>query len=455
MSPRNPILLTATLALAALTILGCERDTSGLKPVPPDTDPVVFGDAFGSGVDFQAFLGSKVDAVSIDGVEKYEGSASLKVTVPAPGAEAGGYAGGAFTAAYARDLSGYDALTFWAKASKSLTLDVAGLGNDNTGTSKYEASRSGIHLGTTWSRVIIPIPLPEKLDYERGLFYFAEGPEGTAGSTVWFDAVRFEKTGLVSDPRPGIAPKIVGAFVGATVTPSGTRTTFLVDGTDQTVDHSPGYFTFSSSNDTVAKVIDGVIRAVGTGTAVITGRLGTVEAGGAVTVLVTAAPTTPAPTPTLPAGDVISLFSDAYTDVPVDTWSAPWDQADVSDFSISGNPVKAYTNLTYCGIEFTSQTIDASAMTHIHLDVWMPQGTSFKVKLVDFGADGVYSGGDDQQQELTFNAGSSPPLSIGVWSGLDIPLAAYTALTSRGHLAQLILSSDSKTVYVDNVYLHR
>ena len=228
-----------------------------------------------------------------------------------------------------------------------------------------------------------------------------------------------------------------------------------MDGTDQTVDHSPGYFTFSSSNDTVATVVDERIRAVGTGTANITGRLGTVAAGGAITVIVTAAPTMPAPTPTLPAGDVISLFSDAYTDVPVDTWSASWDQADVSDFSISGNPVKAYTNLTYAGIEFTSNPIDATAMTHIHLDVWMPQGTLFKVKLVDFGADGVYSGGDDQQQELTFNAGSTPPLSIGVWSGLDIPLAAYTALTSRAHLAQLILSSDSKTVYVDNVYFHR
>ena len=69
MSPRNPILLTATLALAALTVLGCERDTSGLRPVAPDTDPVVFGDAFGKAVDFQAFLGSKLDAVSLDGVE--------------------------------------------------------------------------------------------------------------------------------------------------------------------------------------------------------------------------------------------------------------------------------------------------------------------------------------------------------------------------------------------------
>jgi hypothetical protein len=93
-------------------------------------------------------------------------------------------------------------------------------------------------------------------------------------------------------------------------------------------------------------------------------------------------------------------------------------------------------------------------MTHVHLDVWMPQGVYFRVKLVDFGANGVYGGGDDQQQELTFNAGSTPPVAIGTWSGLDIPLSNFTALTSRAHLAQLIISSDSKTVYVDNVYFH-
>ncbi len=455
MTLRSSIYLAATLALTVLCAAGCERDTSGLQPVPADTDPIVFSDTFGKGVDFQAFLGSKTDAVSIDPVERHLGSASLKVTVPAPGATSGGYAGGAFTARYQRDLSGYNALTFWAKASKALTLDIAGLGNDNTGTSRYEASRSAIALTTNWTKITVPIPLPEKLDYERGLFYFAEGPEGTAGSTVWFDEVRFETVTSIGNPRPGIAPIIVGAFVGGTVTVTGTRTTFTVDGTDRTIDHSPGYFTFTSSNETVAVVSDGVIQAVGIGTATIKGSLGTVEAAGGLTVNVTAAPTEPAPTPTLPAGDVISLFSNRYTNVPVDTWSASWDMADVGDFRISGNDVKAYTNLTYAGVEFTTSPINASAMTHLHLDVWLPQGAYVKIKLVDFGADGAYGGGDDREQELTFNASSTPPLAIGTWCPLDIPLTRFTAIPERAHLAQFILSSDSKTLYLDNLYFHR
>lgn len=44
-----------------------------------------------------------------------------------------------------------------------------------------------------------------------------------------------------------------------------------------------------------------------------------------------AAPDNPAPTLTAAPGDVISLFSNAYTNVPVDTWSAGWDQAEVAD----------------------------------------------------------------------------------------------------------------------------
>jgi hypothetical protein len=161
-----------------------------------------------------------------------------------------------------------------------------------------------------------------------------------------------------------------------------------------------------------------------------------------------------APTPTLAAADVISLFSNAYTNRPVDTWSASWDQADVADVLIAGNTTKVYTNHVYAGIEFTTQTVDATAMTHFHMDVWIPAGTVFRVKLVDFGPDGLF-GTDDSESELAFDGASTPPLATGQWVSLDIPFANFTSLVERAHLAQLILSGDTRTVYVDNVYFHR
>ncbi|MCF7910955.1 MAG: T9SS type A sorting domain-containing protein [Candidatus Cloacimonetes bacterium] len=170
-----------------------------------------------------------------------------------------------------------------------------------------------------------------------------------------------------------------------------------------------------------------------------------------------AGPTEPAPTPAFAPEHVISLFSNAYTDVTVDTWSADWDQANVSNVQVDGDDVKLYTSLVFAGIEFTSQTIDATAMNHFHMDIWTPDATAapavFKIKLVDFGADGVW-GGDDVEHELTFDANTIPPLQTEEWVSFDIPLADFTNLVTTGHLAQLIISGDLSTVYVDNIFFH-
>jgi hypothetical protein len=170
-------------------------------------------------------------------------------------------------------------------------------------------------------------------------------------------------------------------------------------------------------------------------------------------------PSEPAPVPAYNSGDVISLFSDSYTDVPVATWSASWDNADVMDDQIDGDAVKLYTNLGFAGIEFVTPTVDASEMTHFRLDFWTADPTDppavFKIKLVDFGADGLYGGGDDLEHELTFDAMSEPPLQHHTWVSFDISLNAFTTLVSVEHLAQLIISGDPDTVYLDNVLFHR
>ncbi|MDP8220294.1 MAG: glycoside hydrolase family 16 protein [Candidatus Stygibacter frigidus] len=166
-----------------------------------------------------------------------------------------------------------------------------------------------------------------------------------------------------------------------------------------------------------------------------------------------------APSPSQSEANVISLFSDAYTDVPVDTWSADWDQADVSDLQVDGDDVKLYTNLVYAGIEFTSQTIDSSEMAYFHMDIWTPDPTAasavFKIKLVDFGANGEWSGGDDVEHELTFDADTTPALQTGSWVSFDIPMTDFTNLVTTAHLAQLVISGDLSTVYVDNIFFYK
>ena len=444
-------------AFALLALTGCsERDLATLPLAPGSNDPVVFDDAFGEGVDYQAFSGSLFDAVAIDGDQAYVGSAALRVTVPGPDATEGTYAGGAFTSADYRDLSGYDALVFYAKSSVNSTLDVAGLGNDNTGNSLYEAQRTGIPLTTDWSLVVIPIPDPERLALERGLFFFAEGHENNTGFTLWFDEIRFAQVGTITSPRPELASQTIETFPGATISPEGTRVTFAVNGVDVEIEHSPHYFDYFSSDESVAQTDGSLITAVGGGTADVTAKLDTVDVSGAIALNVLAPPSEPAPVPTLDEDEVIALFSDAYdADVEVDTWRADWSQSGpVEDYAIDQNATKVYTGLVYAGIEFVNDLVDASTMTHLRLDVWAPEGTVFRVKLVDFGEDGVYNPPVDES-ELVFHAGSDPAFVAGAWSVLDIPLARFS-LDSRAHLAQIVISSsDASTVFLDNLLFHR
>lgn len=159
-----------------------------------------------------------------------------------------------------------------------------------------------------------------------------------------------------------------------------------------------------------------------------------------------------APVPTIPAANVISMFSDSYTNVTVDTWRTSWSQANLEDIEISGNKTKKYSALNFVGIEATTTPINASAMTFFHADIWSSDLTEFKVKLVDFGADGAFGGGDDKEHEITI---SNPEKEK--WVSLDIPLSDFTGLTTRSHIAQLIFvgaPSGSTTVYVDNVFFY-
>ncbi len=469
MIKRNYIYSTITLFtfFTMLFLIGCERDLNVLEPASYPKTPEVFIDGFSAGLNYAAFGGSKVTAFDVDNDVKYSGTASMRIEVPDFEDPYGAYAGGTYFTSTPRDLSGYDALTFWAKASQSATIDLVGIGND-LGLSKYQATISAVKVNTNWKKYYIPIPDPSKLSAERGMFFYSEGPENGNGYTFWIDEVKFEKSGLLAHPKPAILEEQnqnVDAVVGEVLPIGGTFVTFnLPDGTDQRTNAAPAYFNFNSSDEAVATVNEnGQILAVGLGTATITAKLDSIDAKGSITVNVGEAPpgpAEPAPTPTVPADKVISLFSNAYTNVPVDAWATYWEfsTAELKDIQIAGNDVKLYTKLNFNGIEFASQTIDASSMTRFHMDIWTPNSTAppaaFKVLLVDFGANGVFGGGDDKSHELSFTANTNPALATETWVGLDVPLSAFTGLTTKKHLGQLVISGDLSTVYVDNVYFY-
>lgn len=466
MTKRNIFYQTITFftIISALFFTSCERDINVLEPADYPVDPEVFIDGFSSGLNYAAFGGSKVTAFDVVSDIKYKGTRSMRIEVPDFEDPLGAYAGGVYFTNVGRNLSGYDALTFWAKASQPANIDIIGIGND-LGQSKNLATISGLAVNTNWKKYIIPIPDPSRWTAERGMFFYSEGPENDKGYTIWFDEVQFEKLGTIAHPRPFILngqDQTTIAAVGQTLNIGDIYVLFnMPDGTDQRVNVSPTYFTFTSSDESVATVNEnGQITVIAMGTAKVTAKFGSMDAVGSITVNVEELPD-PAPVPTVPAANVISLFSNAYTNVPIDTWATGWlySTAVLTELQINGDDVKLYTNLNFNGIEFASQTIDATQMTHFHMDIWTPNSTTppaaFKVLLVDFGSNGVFGGGDDVSHELTFTANTNPALATRQWVQLDVPLSAFTGLTTRAHLAQLVISGDLPTVYVDNVYFYK
>ena len=87
------------------------------------------------------------------------------------------------------------------------------------------------------------------------------------------------------------------------------------------------------------------------------------------------APNAPAPAPVAPSEDVIAFFSGVYAETPVQAWSTDRDRADVEDARVGGDDVKRYTNLRFAEIDFGATPVDASGMTHVHMDIWTPDET--------------------------------------------------------------------------------
>jgi hypothetical protein len=449
--------------MIAIVFFGCENDSNDFEEASYSKNPDVFIDTFSSGLNYAAFSNTVITAFQVDSDITYNNSsASMRIDVPNVNDPLGSYAGGAFFTSVGRDLSGYDALTFWAKSSVAATLDVVGFGID-LGANKYPASVNGLSLTTTWRKYIIPIPDASKLKNEKGMFYFSEGPENGNGYSFWVDEVKFEKLGTIAHGQGAILnglDKVETTFIGVTSTVDGLITTFnLPNGVNQPVTISPNFLEFSSSNPSTATVNEmGIVTTVGNGSAVITATLNGEPTDGSLTIN-SAGVFVHAPTPTRNAANVISIFSDAYTNVPVNYYNGywqPWQTTISNDFSVNGDNVLNYGIFNFVGIEYSSPPVNATSMTHVHLDVFFPgpiaPGRQLRVIVVDFGAGGVFGGGDDTRHSTTFTA---PTLVSQSWVSIDIPFSAMPGLLSRSNLAQLILEGgDGSVLYVDNIYYY-
>jgi hypothetical protein len=149
--------------------------------------------------------------------------------------------------------------------------------------------------------------------------------------------------------------------------------------------------------------------------------------------------------------------------VPVDYYNGYWAPFQTTqgqnDINIGGDNIIAYTELNFVGIQFLEDapTINASSMTHLHIDIQpreaVAPGDFLRIEVADVGPDNQFGTGDDSSGSITISGSS---LTEGGWYSLDVPFSAISGLTGRSNLAQVIFVSDAtiSSIYVDNVYFY-
>lgn len=493
----KPLIL---LGLILLFNFGCDRDLTdeAVLATFPNTadiytdDPVGLEDEFF--ISFDPAEGANPEAFGTDDNEAYEGTSSIRIDVPAPNDPNGNFAGCIFRDRGAgRDLTGYDALTFWARGNVTGSIGRVGFGTDFL-EDKFPVSRDNIQLSTDWRKYVIPIPDPSKLTQEKGMFLISVGsfdPLGNdnpadgdsfndnIGWRVWLDEIRFEKLGTNLTVGAEILngqDLVQDEYADTTLDVAGiSHTVNLGTGETISLNVAPTYFDYNSTNESVAIFNDDAkFEVVGTsGTTTITASLDGFGANGSITIT-SLGPFPHAPIPQRPQSNVTSLFSDAYDNISVRHYNgfflpfqttqggagADPENVDLRVDFPDGTPdnIINYTALNFVSIGTyeTVSNIDVSDRTHLHLDIFVREdiepGDFINLQIES----GTFSGPTESGFYLLNATTLMENMNEDGWTVLDIPLEDFTGNVDFSSVGQLFFISDAtiSDIWVDNVYYY-
>ena len=158
-------------------------------------------------------------------------------------------------------------------------------------------------------------------------------------------------------------------------------------------------------------------------------------------------PSQAAPTPPArDAADVISIFSDAYDDVTIQTLPEGWSQHGNFDanFDVAGNATwKIGPANEFLGMTISDSGLDVSGMDKIHIDYWTEDDVQIGMKLVS---------GAGEDPLINF-----PATVTGSWQSVDLDLSDFQDMDFvADRLIQLLIDpASANLMYVDNVYFYK
>ena len=149
----------------------------------------------------------------------------------------------------------------------------------------------------------------------------------------------------------------------------------------------------------------------------------------------------PAPIPTQLEEDVVSVYSDTYSNNIATNLNPGWGQETAqSEFQLAeGDTALLYSNLNYQGLLYTST--DVTTMDYVHLDYYTDDSTALGFYVIQEGTG-----------ENGYSIDTELGITTGQWVSVDIPLSAYTVTDLSG--VNQIKTDGNGTVYLDNIYFY-
>lgn len=258
--------------------------------------------------------------------------------------------------------------------------------------------------------------------------------------TIYLDNLYFWKPAAAAGSDATLSDlKVDGVTITGFSSNQYDYTVGLVEGTS-----TAPQITIASTNDANAsRVITQASALPGTATVEVTAQNGTTKKTYSVYFNITT-PATAAPTPPARAsGDVISLFSGAYTDISGIDFDPNWGQTtDATVATIADNEVLSYLKFNYQGTQIGS-VLDLTEMAYMHIDLWTGNASAVGISPIS---------------QTTGEKRVDLEITKYEWVSYDIPLSDFTDKglgISDIHQLKFDQGDGKGAIYLDNIYFYK
>ena len=299
-----------------------------------------------------------------------------------------------------QDVSAYEYLhvDFWTPDSAAIDFYLIGAGGE-TAYALPQADETWVSVDIPLSSYVPPVDLSDVFQFKV-----------VGSGTVYFDNWYFWKTPTAQGSDATLSDLMVDGVTVDGFAP-------LTFSYDYEVEYgAPVPTVTATTNDPNAThVVNDAASLPGATTVVVTAEDEVTMETYTVNFNVIPASGAPVPSHDETANEVISIYSDSYTDIEGVTLNPWWGQAtQFSEEALGGNNTLLYGNLNYQGTDWAGNPQDVSTLDYLHVDFWTGNSTDLGIYLIS----GAWPTSVEYEYVFT--------VLTEQWVSVDIPLSYFS-----------------------------